>query len=44
MQCYLETIGEISVSVLTWETNPKQNVLNHELHQHFMYRKQANHC
>lgn len=47
MQCYLETIDEMSVfivSVLTWDTNPKRNVLHHELHQHFMYHKQANHC
>lgn len=44
MQCYLETIDEISVfivSVLTWDTQPKHNVLQHD---HFMYHKQANHC
>lgn len=47
VQCYLETIEEISVyivSVLPWDTNPKHNVLHHELHQYFMYHKQANHC
>lgn len=47
MQCYLETLDEISVyivSVLTWDTNPKHNVLHHELRQYFMYHKQANHC
>ncbi len=47
VQCYLETIDEISVyivSVLPWDTNPKHNVLHHELHQYFMYHKQANHC
>lgn len=47
IQCYLETLDEISVyivSVLTWDTNSKHNVLHHELHQYFMYHKQANHC